>query len=97
MKQFHPATAQWFQENFSHPTAIQAQGWEAIRQGEHCLLVAPTGSGKTLAAFLSGIDRLGREGSAADAEATAGVRVLYISPLKALVYDIERNLRSPLV
>ncbi len=93
MKHFHPATAQWFSENFDRPTQIQQQGWKAIGEGDHCLLVAPTGSGKTLAAFLAGIDRLGQE----DDGAPAGVRVLYISPLKALVYDIERNLRAPLV
>ncbi len=92
MKQFHPATQQWFTEHFSHPTEIQKQGWEAIQSGHHCLLVAPTGSGKTLAAFLAGIDRLGQQSG----QQTPGIRVLYISPLKALVYDIERNLRAPL-
>ena len=90
---FHPATQSWFEENFSAPTEVQRAGWEKIRSGAHSLLVAPTGSGKTLAAFLAGIDRLG---SLPD-EHEAGVRVLYISPLKALVYDIERNLRAPLV
>ncbi|MFK7957933.1 MAG: DEAD/DEAH box helicase [Lysobacterales bacterium] len=93
MKSFHPATRQWFEENFEQPTAIQKKGWDAIIKRQHCLLVAPTGSGKTLAAFLAGIDRLGQT----DAEQEPGIRVLYISPLKALVYDIERNLRAPLV
>ena len=71
---------------------MQSQGWKHIVAGRHTLLVAPTGSGKTLAAFLAGIDRLG----SLDGEAPPGIRVLYISPLKALVYDIERNLRAPL-
>jgi len=90
---FHEATQRWFDEHFREPTEIQHRGWAHIRRGEHALLVAPTGSGKTLAAFLAGIDTLG--GLAADAP--PGVRVLYISPLKALVYDIERNLRAPLI
>ncbi|MEM8982775.1 MAG: DEAD/DEAH box helicase [Pseudomonadota bacterium] len=93
MQQFHPATSAWFTENFSAPTPVQAAGWQQIVAGHNALLVAPTGSGKTLAAFLAAIDRLGRE----SAEHPAGVRVLYVSPLKALVYDVERNLRSPLV
>ncbi len=90
---FNAATERWFAENFREPTAVQAAGWKSIQEGEHSLLVAPTGSGKTLAAFLASIDRLGQfEGGV-----EPGVRVLYISPLKALVYDIERNLRAPLV
>ena len=72
---------------------VQARGWPLIASGSNALLVAPTGSGKTLAAFLAGIDRLG----SLPVDSEAGVRVLYISPLKALVYDIERNLRAPLV
>jgi ATP-dependent Lhr-like helicase len=90
---FHEATKRWFDEHFRAPTEIQRLGWERIREGDHSLLVAPTGSGKTLAAFLAGIDALGR----LPADAPPGVRVLYVSPLKALVYDIERNLRAPLV
>ncbi|UCG72282.1 MAG: DEAD/DEAH box helicase, partial [Chromatiales bacterium] len=90
---FHDATQRWFQDNFRAPTEVQRRGWECIRRGQHSLLVAPTGSGKTLAAFLAGIDALGQ----LPADAPPGVRVLYISPLKALVYDIERNLRAPLV
>ncbi|MEM9533888.1 MAG: DEAD/DEAH box helicase, partial [Pseudomonadota bacterium] len=92
MTPFHPATQQWFDEHFEQPTQVQSQGWAAIDRGEHCLLVAPTGSGKTLAAFLSGINALG----ARPEEREPGVRLLYLSPLKALVYDIERNLRAPL-
>lgn len=90
---FHQATQRWFNDNFNAPTPVQAQGWPVIETGRNALLVAPTGSGKTLAAFLAGIDRLG--GLPEDRK--PGVRVLYISPLKALVYDIERNLRAPLV
>ncbi len=90
---FHAATQAWFDNNFDGPTDVQARGWPAIVAGDNALLVAPTGSGKTLAAFLAGIDRLGR----LPEDRAPGVRVLYISPLKALVYDIERNLRAPLV
>ena len=90
---FSQPTAQWFEETFSAATAIQKAGWSAIQSGDHTLLAAPTGSGKTLAAFLAGIDHcLGLP-----TDAPAAVRVLYISPLKALVYDVERNLRAPLV
>lgn len=90
---FQDATHRWFRDNFRAPTPVQRRGWESIQQGLHSLLVAPTGSGKTLAAFLAGIDAVGRLPS----DVPAGVRLLYISPLKALVYDIERNLRAPLV
>ena len=90
---FQPAARDWFGASFEAPTPVQAQGWPRIVAGEHALLIAPTGSGKTLAAFFACIDRLGRP----DPERAPGVRVLYVSPLKALVYDVERNLRSPLV
>ncbi|MGB5467560.1 MAG: DEAD/DEAH box helicase, partial [Sedimenticolaceae bacterium] len=90
---FSLATRSWFDDTFAAPTAVQQQGWHAIAGGNHTLLVAPTGSGKTLAAFLAGIDYC----LTLPADAPAGVRVLYISPLKALVYDVERNLRAPLV
>jgi ATP-dependent Lhr-like helicase len=86
---FSPETRAWFEAAFAEPTPAQALGWPAIARGGHTLIQAPTGSGKTLAAFLYGIDRL----STAPGE---GVRLLYISPLKALNYDIERNLRGPL-
>ena len=86
---FSPRTREWFERVFSAPTPAQALGWPAIASGKHVLIQAPTGSGKTLAAFLIGIDRLDR--SAGD-----GLRLLYVSPLKALNYDVERNLRSPL-
>ena len=91
--EFGQATDAWFRETFSAPTPVQRRGWSAIAEGDHALLLAPTGSGKTLAAFLWCLDRL----SALPAEAPAGVRVLYVSPLKALVHDVERNLRAPLM
>ncbi|HWO46429.1 MAG TPA: DEAD/DEAH box helicase, partial [Solirubrobacterales bacterium] len=81
----------WFEASFEGPTPAQAGGWEAISSGEHTLICAPTGSGKTLASFLWGIDKLAR----ADDLGT-GVKLVYVSPLKALSYDIERNLRAPL-
>jgi ATP-dependent Lhr-like helicase len=87
---FRPATRAWFEQAFDAPTPAQTLGWPAIASGEHTLIQAPTGSGKTLAAFLYGIDRLTEEG------AGRGLRLLYVSPLKALNYDIERNLRGPL-
>ncbi|MES1209470.1 MAG: DEAD/DEAH box helicase, partial [Pseudomonadota bacterium] len=92
MTGFQPATRRWFEATFARPTAVQVAGWRAIAQGEHALLLAPTGSGKTLAAFLWCLDRLARP----DAGPPRGVRALYVSPLKALAYDIERNLRAPL-
>ncbi|MDQ3157850.1 MAG: ATP-dependent helicase [Actinomycetota bacterium] len=90
---FAPATKEWFEDAFLQPTPAQVGAWQGIRSGGHVLVVAPTGSGKTLAAFLSGIDRL-MTSPRPDAK---GTRVLYISPLKALAVDVERNLRSPLV
>jgi ATP-dependent Lhr-like helicase len=86
---FAPATRAWFERAFAGPTPAQELGWPAIASGEHVLIQAPTGSGKTLAAFLYG-DR------PAAPRAGRGLRVLYVSPLKALNYDIERNLRGPL-
>ena len=90
---FSQATSSWFEDTFDAPTAVQSQGWRAILRGTHTLLTAPTGSGKTLAAFLVGIDQC----LTLCPDAPAGVRVLYVSPLKSLVYDVERNLRAPLV
>ncbi len=94
---FHPLVRDWFLETFAAPTRAQAKAWPAIAAGENTLLLAPTGSGKTLAAFLVAIDRLiaARAGGSSDAE-PGGVRVLYLSPLKALGVDVERNLRAPL-
>jgi ATP-dependent Lhr-like helicase len=91
---FSEATSAWFRTAFSEPTAAQSQAWSAIGQGENTLVIAPTGSGKTLAAFLWAIDKLAA--SVAPDDPQRRCRVLYISPLKALAVDIERNLRSPL-
>src|SRR5437870_11284920 len=86
---FSPETRAWFENAFGAPTPAQELGWPAIASGKHTLIQAPTGSGKTLAAFLYGIDRLKEEPG-------EGLRLLYVSPLKALNYDVERNLRGPL-
>ncbi|AXT85666.1 ATP-dependent helicase [Aeromicrobium sp. A1-2] len=91
LSRFAPATREWFAESFDAPTPAQLGAWDGVAGDDHVLVVAPTGSGKTLAAFLSSIDRLMHEGE------SVGTRVLYISPLKALAVDVERNLRSPLV
>ncbi|MCP4503658.1 MAG: DEAD/DEAH box helicase [Deltaproteobacteria bacterium] len=97
---FHPITRTWFEHAFSSPTDVQARGWPVLRRGENALLLAPTGSGKTLAAFLASLDKLAfHDKTSNDVEEDAyekGIRVLYISPLKALAVDIERNLRAPL-
>ena len=92
LSHFTPAVRSWFQAAFDGPTEVQAQAWPAIATGGHTLISAPTGSGKTLAAFLWGLDRLAAR-PRADGE---GVRLVYVSPLKALAYDIDRNLRAPL-
>ncbi|WP_067562121.1 ATP-dependent helicase [Nocardia acidivorans] len=113
MDRFSPATREWFDGAFPAPTAAQLGAWEAIAAGQHTLVVAPTGSGKTLSAFLWAIDRLatrepvakgkaargGKAAGKAEAEKAAKPKtsVLYISPLKALAVDVERNLRAPLV
>ncbi len=103
---FHSAIEEWFQSRFSGPTEPQQQGWPAIAAGEHTLIAAPTGSGKTLAAFLACIDRLLKhslgEGPAANdqlfptSELPDGIRVVYVSPLRALSNDMHRNLEVPL-
>ncbi|WP_353507507.1 ATP-dependent helicase [Intrasporangium sp.] len=95
LDRFSPATAAWFRSSFSAPTAAQAGAWEAISSGHHCVVVAPTGSGKTLSAFLWAIDRMATE--PVPEERLARCRVLYVSPMKALAVDVERNLRAPLV
>jgi ATP-dependent Lhr-like helicase len=92
LSSFSPHTRAWFERAFAAPTPAQAAAWPAIAAGENVLLSAPTGSGKTLAAFLWALDRLSGE-ELADGK---GTRVVYVSPLKALAYDIERNLRAPL-
>ncbi len=92
LSSFSPPVRTWFERAFPAPTPAQAQAWPAIAGGQHVLLSAPTGSGKTLAAFLWALDRLSLE-QRGDG---VGTRVVYVSPLKALAYDIERNLRAPL-
>ncbi|MDH3280595.1 MAG: DEAD/DEAH box helicase, partial [Gammaproteobacteria bacterium] len=94
---FHPAVASWFDRTFSEPTACQREAWPAIQNGRHTLIAAPTGSGKTLAAFLCAIDSLLREGLAAGGVLDDVTRVLYVSPLKALSNDVQKNLQEPLV
>ncbi|MDP1819389.1 MAG: DEAD/DEAH box helicase [Acidimicrobiales bacterium] len=91
---FSPAVRAWFETSFPEATPPQAQGWPVIAEGHHSLILAPTGSGKTLAAFLWAIDRL--VSSPAPAEVTHRTRLIYISPLRALAVDVEKNLRSPL-
>jgi ATP-dependent Lhr-like helicase len=91
---FGPATREWFAGVFAEPTAAQEGAWRAVAAGHHALVVAPTGSGKTLAAFLWALDRLAAGPKPDDPQQRC--RVLYVSPLKALAVDIERNLRAPL-
>jgi ATP-dependent Lhr-like helicase len=90
---FSPAVRAWFEATFDEPTPAQHDGWSAIARGDHTLILAPTGSGKTLAAFLWAIDRLTTEVAPAIPDRT---RVLYVSPLRALAVDVEKNLRAPL-
>src|SRR5437588_10554206 len=91
LEHFSQTTRDWFTAAFAEPTPAQAQAWRAIASGEHVLISAPTGSGKTLAAFLYAIDRL-----ANDERDRKRIGLVYVSPLKALSYDIDRNLRAPL-
>ena len=91
---FHPAVAAWFGQTFSAPTPAQADAWPAIKSGQHVLIAAPTGSGKTLAAFLAAIDDLVRQGL--EGRLTDETQVVYVSPLKALSNDIQKNLQAPL-
>ena len=93
LSRFHPAVQRWFSETLGTPTPAQRQGWAAIREGRHTLIAAPTGSGKTLAAFLTALDDLFQEGLSAPLPDE--VRVVYVSPLKALSADIHKNLAEP--
>ncbi len=95
LESFTPQVRDWFARAFAAPTAAQAQAWPAIATGEHTLISAPTGSGKTLAAFLWGLDRFLAAPPAIDPK-DRRTRLVYVSPLKALSYDVERNLRAPL-
>ena len=90
---FSPAVKAWFESSFPEPTAPQRLGWPAIVSGSHTLVLAPTGTGKTLTAFLWGIDRLGTSPTPEPKQRT---RILYISPLRALAFDVEKNLRAPI-
>ena len=93
LSHFHPITRQWFTDTFGSPTQVQVRGWAALRERRHTLIAAPTGSGKTLAAFLTALDDLVVEGE--QAPLADGVRVVYVSPLKALSTDIHKNLMEP--
>ena len=92
LEQFHPTIRRWFASEVGEPTAAQRRGWPAIRAGKHVLIAAPTGSGKTLAAFLAALDALLSQG----AELADHTTVLYVSPLKALGNDVQKNLAAPL-
>lgn len=94
LSRFHRVVSRWFEKSFQAPTSVQTQAWGSIKSGDHTLIVAPTGSGKTLAAFLSAIDGLVRQGLQGKLEPVT--QVVYVSPLKALSNDIERNLQLPL-
>src|SRR3954464_6358194 len=89
---FHPTIARWFSELFGEPTEPQRQGWPHIRSGRHTLISAPTGTGKTIAGYLSAIDQLARQG----ADLRDETQVLYLSPLRALSNDVQKNLQGPL-
>src|SRR5580698_2397693 len=91
---FHPAVAGWFRSRFTAPTPAQERAWPAIQSGRNVLVAAPTGSGKTLSAFLAALDELVREGQAGTLPDET--RIVYVSPLKALSNDIEKNLAAPL-
>ena len=94
LSHFHPLVQEWFQSRFSKPTDAQVEGWSAITKRRHTLIAAPTGSGKTLAAFLTCIDSLVRQGLTG--EIPDSTQVVYVSPLKALSNDIQKNLSVPL-
>ncbi len=92
LESFHPAVAKWFESNLGEPTKPQREGWPKIQAGEHCLIAAPTGTGKTLSAFLWALDQLLRQGKNLADE----TQVIYVSPLRALSNDVQKNLQTPL-
>ena len=94
LSSFHPIIVNWFQQRFGAPTDVQAKSWPAIQSGRDVLIAAPTGSGKTLAAFLSCIDSLFQQ--ALGGELEDRTHVVYVSPLKALSKDVQKNLQQPL-
>jgi len=94
LNSFHGACRNWFESQFGQPTPAQAQAWQAIKAGKHTLICAPTGSGKTLAAFYAATDGLVQQGL--NRQLCDGVQILYVSPLKALSNDIQKNLELPL-
>ena len=94
LSSFHPIIARWFQDTIGAPTDVQTASWPAICSGEHALIAAPTGSGKTLAAFLASIDSLFQQALSNDLG--DHTQILYVSPLKALSNDVQKNLRQPL-
>src|SRR6185295_6052034 len=94
LSQFHPVIERWFSTRFSEPTEPQQRAWPIIQNGADVLIAAPTGSGKTFAAFLSAIDGLVRQGL--DGELRDEIQVVYVSPLKALSNDVQKNLSGPL-
>src|SRR3954451_16755927 len=89
---FHPTIQRWFEQRFGEPTEPQREGWPLIRAGHHALISAPTGTGKTIAAYLWAIDSLDRQG----AKLCDQTHVLYVSPLRALSNDVQKNLQGPL-
>src|SRR5687768_1816423 len=92
LAEFLPVVQRWFAQSLGTPTAPQLEGWPRIRAGEHVLIAAPTGTGKTLAAFLAAIDGLLRQG----ADLKQETQILYVSPLRALAADVQKNLDRPL-
>ena len=94
LSRFHPLIAEWFRSAIGTPTDVQVQAWPAIQSGQDALIAAPTGSGKTFAAFLSCIDHLFKQALARELD--DHTQVLYVSPLKALSNDVQKNLQQPL-